>query len=48
MNKKTLWRGIYHIAAEAIFKSVFSKLIGRQLLIYRLSLLSLGIQVITP
>jgi hypothetical protein len=33
---------------KAIFKSVFSKLIGCQLLIYCLSLLSLGIQVITP
>jgi hypothetical protein len=33
---------------EPLVKSVFSKLIGRQLLIYRLSLLSLGIQVITP
>jgi hypothetical protein len=33
---------------ETFFKSVFSKLIGRQLLIYHLSLLSLGIQVITP
>jgi hypothetical protein len=39
---------LFAIAAEAIFKSVFSKLIGCQLLIYRPSLLSLGIQVITP
>jgi hypothetical protein len=38
---------LFAIAAEAIFKSDFSKLIGCQLLIYRLSLLSLGIQVIT-
>jgi hypothetical protein len=39
---------LFAIAAEAIFKSVLSKLIGCQLLIYHLSLLSLGIQVITP
>jgi hypothetical protein len=42
------FNSIEFLIAEAIFKSVLSKLIGRQLPMYLLSLPPLGIHVITP